>query len=149
VRRSAIDAVGGFDPSFRQLEDWDLALRLALLGGAWAFISEPLVTWNPGSDLSLTAVGLGDPIRLCENSVRLLDNILASLNGSEQSKIKRLLESKLRTSQRELESLRALRTPSSSRRAWVTLLSYVERSRRFLYRRSPMFPRMLTSPLSD
>ena len=42
ARRVALETVGGFDESFRVLEDWDLALRLAALG-PFAFVDQPLV----------------------------------------------------------------------------------------------------------
>ena len=42
VRRSAFEAVGGFRPELRLLEDYELALRLAA-SGDWGILSEPLV----------------------------------------------------------------------------------------------------------
>lgn len=42
ARRSALETIGGFDSSFRVLEDWDLALRLAAIG-RFAFVDQPLV----------------------------------------------------------------------------------------------------------
>jgi glycosyltransferase involved in cell wall biosynthesis len=42
VRRSAFDAVGGFRPELRLLEDYELALRLAA-SGEWGILTEPLV----------------------------------------------------------------------------------------------------------
>ena len=42
VRRSAFEAVGGFRPELRLLEDYELALRLAA-SGDWGVLTEPLV----------------------------------------------------------------------------------------------------------
>lgn len=46
VRRSALEAVGGFDASLRQAEDVDLLLRLAAAGHAGAWIAQPLVRYR-------------------------------------------------------------------------------------------------------
>src|SRR5262249_9083558 len=50
VRRSLIDAVGGFDGSRTGLEDWDLWLRLSRRGVRWACVDEPLLEYrvHPG-----------------------------------------------------------------------------------------------------
>jgi glycosyltransferase involved in cell wall biosynthesis len=45
VRRAAFDAVGGFDPAYRQGEDLDLVLALAALG-PFAFVDEVLVDYR-------------------------------------------------------------------------------------------------------
>jgi glycosyltransferase involved in cell wall biosynthesis len=42
ARKSVLETIGGFDETFRVLEDWDLALRLAALG-PFAFVDQPLV----------------------------------------------------------------------------------------------------------
>lgn len=53
VRREALERVGAFDEQCRFMEDYDLALRLAL-AGAWAYLAEPLAVWNEGTAGSLT-----------------------------------------------------------------------------------------------
>lgn len=53
IRRSALEALGGFDERFAYMEDYDLAMRLAF-AGPWAFVAEPLAIWNEGSSGSLT-----------------------------------------------------------------------------------------------
>ncbi|WP_407316550.1 glycosyltransferase [Isoptericola halotolerans] len=45
VRRAAFDAVGGFDPAYRQGEDLDLVLRAAALG-PFTFVPETLVDYR-------------------------------------------------------------------------------------------------------
>src|SRR5690606_11996704 len=42
VRREYFLRTGGFDPTLRHSEDWELWLRLAKLGG-FAYLDEPLV----------------------------------------------------------------------------------------------------------
>lgn len=53
VRRDWLERAGFFRTDLRILEDYDLALRLSLLG-PWAFISEPLVIWHGGEENSLS-----------------------------------------------------------------------------------------------
>lgn len=57
VRRSLLEQVGGFNPSFSQCADWDLWLRLSLVG-RFVALAEPLVqyrshTGNMSSNLGL------------------------------------------------------------------------------------------------
>ncbi|HEX5324993.1 MAG TPA: glycosyltransferase [Capsulimonadaceae bacterium] len=44
-RKSAVEIAGGFDPSLIYCEDWDLFLRISLLGDL-AFIDQPLVRYR-------------------------------------------------------------------------------------------------------
>jgi glycosyltransferase involved in cell wall biosynthesis len=46
IRRSALEAVGGFDPSLHHAEDVDLLLRLAAAGHRGAWIPRPLVRYR-------------------------------------------------------------------------------------------------------
>jgi glycosyltransferase involved in cell wall biosynthesis len=50
LRRSAIDAVGGFTSPVRVAEDWDLWLRLAAAGGAFVCLAETIIRYrrHPG-----------------------------------------------------------------------------------------------------
>lgn len=54
VRRELLERTGFFNEKFRLLEDYDLALRLALMG-PWAYVAEPLVVWHGGAANSLSA----------------------------------------------------------------------------------------------
>jgi hypothetical protein len=46
VRRTLVDAVGGFDERLRRSEDWDLWLRLGRRGARWALVDEPLAEYR-------------------------------------------------------------------------------------------------------
>jgi glycosyltransferase involved in cell wall biosynthesis len=46
VRRSAFDAVGGFDPERGVLEDFDLWVRIANAGGRFALLDRPLLVYR-------------------------------------------------------------------------------------------------------
>ena len=54
IRRVVLDQAGWFDEKFRLLEDYDLALRLALTG-PWAYTTTPLVVWHGGAKNSLSS----------------------------------------------------------------------------------------------
>ena len=53
VEREAVLAVGGFDPTLRTCEDWDLWQRIARSGRPWAHVDEAL-SYYRASDHSLT-----------------------------------------------------------------------------------------------
>ena len=53
VRRELLNSIGFFNEQHRLLEDYDLALRLAMTG-PWAYLAEPLVIWHGGADNSLS-----------------------------------------------------------------------------------------------
>ncbi len=92
ARKEALLRVGGFNADLRYLEEWDLALKLSMLG-PWAFIAEPLAYWNPGTIHSVSsraATELSD-LRAC--GVRVLSDALERLNGGSASVRKFLLQS--------------------------------------------------------
>jgi glycosyltransferase involved in cell wall biosynthesis len=72
VRRKALDQTGYFRENLRIMEDYDLALRLSLVG-PWAFIAEPLVVWHEdaGSGLSRNISQLD----ICTHTMRILKDI--------------------------------------------------------------------------
>jgi len=43
VRRNTLLKIGGFDESFRRCAEWDLAIRLAFIGGHFIAVDQPLV----------------------------------------------------------------------------------------------------------
>lgn len=45
VKKSAIDKIGGFDPTFKRHQDWEFLIRL-LQHGKLAYVNEPLVIKN-------------------------------------------------------------------------------------------------------
>ncbi len=53
VVREAVTRAGGFDPSLRTCEDWDLWQRIVRQGGRWVHVAEPLAFYRT-SDNSLS-----------------------------------------------------------------------------------------------
>jgi peptidoglycan/xylan/chitin deacetylase (PgdA/CDA1 family)/GT2 family glycosyltransferase len=68
VRRALVEAVGGFDPSLRIGEDWDLWRRLALAGARFGTVREVLAHYRmrPGSASHNSELFLVDSLRVLE-----------------------------------------------------------------------------------
>jgi len=143
VRRWALTKAGGFDESLRHLEDWDLALRLAVLG-PWAFIQEPLAIWNPNGSGSLVIEGRKNPMMLKQSALRLHRNAFEAAMNLKHREMARELKRKLNSTERELRALRVekMKFPGASSASWV--LKRIERIWQAIVRRTPLFPRMKT-----
>lgn len=140
VRREALEQSGYFREDLRIMEDYDLALRLALTG-PWAFIADPLVVWHEdaGSGLSRNLSELD------KNQVALL--ILNDLTNSAQFGLL-LPGASLRHRRSVLKrKIRALLLSSETdrvRAASGEFLLLCVRVYEALCRRSPFTPRMRT-----
>jgi len=78
ARRGAVEAAGGFDPAFSQCADWDLWLRLALIG-PFARADEILASYRVhGTSMSRNYMAL------VEEGTRLLRGQFATRSGEEQ-----------------------------------------------------------------
>ncbi|MGO9488731.1 MAG: glycosyltransferase family 2 protein [Solirubrobacteraceae bacterium] len=72
VRRSLVLEAGGWDESFKAIEDWDCWLRLVLAGAVVAYVREPLYRWRltPGSRSSSNRVAhVEDQVHLTEKAL--------------------------------------------------------------------------------
>jgi succinoglycan biosynthesis protein ExoO len=107
VRRSLLLDSGGWDETFKVIEDWGCALRLVLDGARVAYVHEPLYRWRltPGSRSSSNRAAH------FEDQVHLTENALAhpSLSAAERAAAESLLASRLRSLARE-RARRALET---------------------------------------
>jgi glycosyltransferase involved in cell wall biosynthesis len=149
VRRSALEQVGGFNEKLRYLEDYDLALRLSLLG-PFAFIREPLVIWNQGSAGSLSAEAHKQMTRLKEIEVRIRENFLEGLDvgGGHKSLNKQMLAA-LKKARRRLWIANLQQRSFWGPAAIGHLLGRIERYFDAATRRSPWFVEMKTMPFPD
>ena len=149
VRRSALERIGGYDESLRFLEDYDLALRLALIG-PFAFIREPLVIWSQGSAGSLSDEASQQIRRLRELEVRIRQNLLEKVNTSgDHEALRAQMRSALTKANRRLW-IAGLRQEGSSGVAMVgSVLDKLEHYYDAAIRRSPWFIPMKTRPLPE
>jgi glycosyltransferase involved in cell wall biosynthesis len=78
VRREALEQTGYFRFPRGLLEDYDLALRLSLMG-PWAFIADPLVVWHEqvGDNLSRTHT----PLEIAARAFEILQDMRHSSHG--------------------------------------------------------------------
>jgi cellulose synthase/poly-beta-1,6-N-acetylglucosamine synthase-like glycosyltransferase len=99
VRRSLLQASGGWDESFKVVEDWECWLRLVLGGAVVAYVHEPLYRWRltPGSRSSSNRAAH------FEDQVHLTEKALAhpSLTAGERAAAEALLAARRRSLARE------------------------------------------------
>jgi glycosyltransferase involved in cell wall biosynthesis len=141
VRREALEQTGYFRPG--TMEDYDLALRLSLLG-PWAFIADPLAVWHDqGEDSGARKI---TDLDVCE---RVLE-ILKDVSGSPQLGAllpKALLRRRLRATKQKIYALRLSARPNALARLFAGFLLLYLRGCRALNRRLTSTPRMITRPL--
>ena len=143
IRRDALERVGGFDEGLRYLEDYDLALRLSLLGD-WCFIAEPLVVWQQSMD-SLSRRALHEIIQMKECDLRVRERFETILLGTgQQSGLVGLLKRENRNIRRAIKVESLVLSPAVGARQMGNLLRIAERLRSAVLRRSPWHPRMRT-----
>jgi glycosyltransferase involved in cell wall biosynthesis len=146
IRRRVLDEIGGFDESFRLLEDYDLALRLSARGD-WAFIRQPLVVWRESATNSLSHEAARNDLRWKRPLVKILHKeqrrIVEEGRGIGCDK---QLSRELRRARRQLAVARMREMTFPGALLLSAGLDTIERYRNALHRRSPWFPRMDAEP---
>ena len=149
IRRGALEKVGGFDERCAYMEDYDLAMRLALLG-PWAFTAEPLAVWNEGSSGSLTSRAAADKPRLQQTILDIHRKVGVLARGAagcapgpsqlafERGRLRVRLKAAIMASH-----------ASVTQRALGRSLGLIERLADKLYTNSPLYPQMQTLPLAS
>jgi glycosyltransferase involved in cell wall biosynthesis len=138
IRRAALEQTGYFRQGI--MEDYDLALRLSLLG-PWAFIADPLVVWHEyaGDNLSKTH----SQLEICMRTFEILQE---TSNSSQWGPLlpENLVRSRMRRLGQRIDALRlsALASPLArlSGKFRLRFLWGWEK----LYWRLPFAPRMIT-----
>ena len=138
VRRDALEQSGYFRQGI--MEDYDLALRLALTG-PWAFIADPLVVWHEqaGDNLSRTHSQI-------EISSKALEILMDISNSSQWGSLlpDALLCRRIRNLKQGISALRLSAQRNPIIRFFGKLLLLYVRGRGALHRRSSSYPRMIT-----
>jgi len=146
IRRDVFERVGGFDTSLKYLEDYDLPLRLSL-EGPWAFIREPLVIYGEDSPESFSQRALKDRVALKECELKIINRVLAKVDGgTQQANLRRLLKQRLRVFRRGMMELNVTRMNFWGVHELGRVLNLIGRYHDALIRRSPGFPRAITVP---
>lgn len=149
IRRETFEKLGGFDESLRYLEDYDLPLRLALIG-PWAFIREPLVIYRKGSSLSFSQAALNDPITLKHCELKICERMLAEVRlGDGKVSFRRHLKRRMGIFRRELRAIELGRKGFWGAEIMAKFLISIERHFVAGLRRSPWFPEAITAPLPN
>ncbi len=138
VRREALEQSGYFRQGI--MEDYDLALRLALTG-PWAFIADPLVVWHEqaGDNLSRTHSQM-------EISLKVLEILMDTSDSSHWGPLlpEALLGRRIRDLKQGISALRlSARTNPMTRLSGRLLLLYL-RGCEALHRRGSVYPHMIT-----
>jgi hypothetical protein len=116
IRRSRLQAVGGYDESFAVMQDWECFLRLVLDGAVVTYVPEALYRWRltPGSRSA------SDGIENADALIRMMEKALGnpSLSAVERVAVERALASHRLRMTLELAH-RAVRTaaPDARRRS--------------------------------
>jgi glycosyltransferase involved in cell wall biosynthesis len=145
IRRSVLVRIGGFNESFRLMEDMELAMRLSL-EGPWTFIREPLATRQDKLDRTLGHEAT--PQIVCENEVRIREGIVRIVERENRLVAFRpLMERELRRARRRLRAVQIQGNSTLGAGALGWGLGRVERYREALCRRTPWFPKMKVKEL--
>ncbi len=144
VWKETLLQAGVFRQDLRIHEDYDLQLRLAMLG-SWAFVSEPLAVWYGSDAPSASKFGTNDTHRSS------IIEIIKALNGSPTwaSRVPRMpFRHRIRMLEMESKSLRLATAQSPLKRIQGKALMRLTRIGSGIYRRTHWFPKMLTRPIA-
>lgn len=142
IRRSSLQAVGGFNPAMHFWEDFDLEFRLSLRG-PWAFIREPLVIYRRNTPGSLADEALHDRLTLAQVQIETVRRMLAAVAGQGSLALEKCLRARLRRADWQLASARLGAKNGCPSSALARPLNAVLRCVQAMYRRSPGFPTMM------
>jgi glycosyltransferase involved in cell wall biosynthesis len=148
IRREALDRVGLFNPQMRYWVDFDLELRLSLLG-PWAFVREPLVIYSGDSEGSLAEESVRNNLVVRQYAIEVRERVLNSLATQDMQVVRDLLRREISQSGRELAATKLANGETLGRRVVGKALLKTARCNRAISRRLPGFPKMKTRSFSE
>ncbi|HZQ91931.1 MAG TPA: glycosyltransferase family A protein [Terriglobales bacterium] len=147
IRRQVLERIGGFDTTFKYGEDCDLELRLSL-EGPWGFVRDPLVIYREGSANSFSQRAAKDEVVLKQCIVSMRERALTFIEGKPQFRAcRKYMRWELSQMRLELTAARMAANPTWISGLTSKLLSLGVKLGKFLYRRSPWYPRMAVATL--
>lgn len=147
VRAEVLKRLGGFDESFRLMEDADLALRLSL-EGPWSFIREPLATRQAKIERTLGHEATEQ--KVCDYEIRIQERTLLALRSNPRwSDLVPLVQKELQRSRRRMRAIKFSESSSFAASVIGRGLAQIERYRMAAYRRAPWFPQMRISAVES
>jgi glycosyltransferase involved in cell wall biosynthesis len=142
IYRSVLERIGGFDETFRFLEDYELALRISL-EGPWAFIREPLVIWRETVESCYQIAVQRRDLHELLPRLQILEKHLANATAEGQRvSLQQHLNRELRRVRRQLRAARMSQTPALGVSLLGNSLDKLEQYRKAFFIRSPWFPKM-------
>jgi hypothetical protein len=120
------------------LEDYDLALRLSLLG-PWAIIREPLVVKHVEAGDCLSVEAAKDPLMMECMAEKVIGNFLREHQFVDK-KLKRALESTLQRVRSSVVAIEMSKQPSKLVSSRGRLWHFALRKQYALWRRTPWWP---------
>jgi hypothetical protein len=146
IRKDVLVRTGGFNESFRILEDVEMQLRLSL-EGPWAVIHDPLATRQEKFAVSLSNEQTREATR--EYEIRARECILERIGDKRTDRVRRLLERELRMAHRQMFAARLKGNRFLGASALGTGLDLAERFGAAVYRRTPWYPKMKVVPVES
>lgn len=149
IRREVLERVGYFDETLRFGEDYELPFRLAL-EGPWTILRDELVVYHEASPGSWAKAAMREEIRLRQDLVRIRERMAEAIDARPSLfGLRGLAQRELRRERRELSIAQF-----GHRKLWgatfaAKAMSFGERLRRGVFRRSPYYPRMCVSSLGE
>jgi glycosyltransferase involved in cell wall biosynthesis len=149
IRRTALETIGHFDATLKFYEDYEFPLRVAL-AGPWAVLRDELVVYIEGNPGSWAEKALRECVRLHEDLVKTRERVLDLMKTDPRhSAAAKVLRRELRRSRRALMISRLSQRRFPGAANLTRMLRRIEDFRRAVFRRSPVYPRMLVHELEQ
>jgi glycosyltransferase involved in cell wall biosynthesis len=149
IRREVLERVGYFDESLPfYSEDYELSLRLAI-EGPWAIIRDELVVCQDASPGSLGQKALREELRFREGRLHMRQRISNLVEGNPRHfALRGIARRELRRAKRDLMAVRLSHKDSAFASGVARSLRFAGRLESALFRRSPMYPRVVATELN-
>jgi glycosyltransferase involved in cell wall biosynthesis len=148
IRREVLERVGYFDETLRFGEDYDLPFRLAM-EGPWTILRDELVAYHEASPGSWAKAALREELNLRRDLVRIRERMYELIaRDSKLVNLRPKAERELAREKRELAIAVLGHKKIFGANTIAKGLSFTERLRRAIFRRSAGYPQVAVESLS-